>query len=70
MAIKADYTVESLVKLFMFSTYLKRAAVREGKAANELLAQELEKYPYTRKAEIEVIFDFILSCSFKPDIFF
>ena len=54
MALGLNFTVESLARLLMFGTYVRAKALSMDKTVDEVVEQELSKFPYTRKRKFQV----------------
>ena len=44
------FTIEALAKLLMYGNYVKAKAEAQSTPIGEIVAKELERYPYTRKS--------------------
>ena len=50
----ASYPTRDLAKMFMYGAYLTTRSQAESKPVADLLEEELDSYPYTRKAKLEM----------------
>ena len=66
----AKYTVEGLAKMFFFESYLKaKAASAVNTSRNDVLKEELDRYPYAQKSNLQTPYSSPFD-SLKNDDFF
>ena len=53
---KIEFNVTSLAKMFMFGSFIKARAEAESLSLRDIVNQEVEHYPYTRRSTFHVPF--------------
>ena len=53
---KIEFNVTSLAKMFMFGSFIKARAEAESMSLRNIVDQEIEQYPYTRRSTYHVPF--------------